>query len=78
MRLSLLFLMLAFVLVVRADEPPEDPNKDKDGKKDLVVEVGDDTEWKDSKELMRDIQGINEDTVWIVQFHDNDPEDSVF
>ena len=27
-----------------------------------------------SKELMRYLQGINETTVWIVQFHDNDPE----
>ena len=28
-----------------------------------------------SKELMRYIQGINETTVWIVEFHDNDPEE---
>lgn len=31
----------------------------------------------DSKELLQKIQGINESTVWIVQFHDNDPEKDV-
>ena len=30
---------------------------------------------KDSANLMRLIQGINETTVWIIQFHDNDQED---
>ena len=30
---------------------------------------------KDSAHLMRLIQGINETSVWVIQFHDNDPEE---
>jgi hypothetical protein len=27
--------------------------------------------------MLKQIQGINESTVWIVQFHDNDPEENM-
>lgn len=76
MRLTLLIFFVLLLTFAFADEGDEgavtDEGAEGDGKE--VLEVTEDGEWKDSKELMRDIQGINEDYVWIVQFHDNDPE----
>ena len=75
--MRLTWLLIAFLLMFAFAEDGDEPaatNDDTDGDGKAVLEVTEDGEWKDSKELMRDIQGINEDYVWIVQFHDNDPE----
>ena len=75
----LLFMILAIAFAQEEEAPAEDPAAEDSG--DTAEEESGATveefELKDSKELMRTIQGINEDTVWIIQFHDNDPEDDL-
>jgi hypothetical protein len=74
--MRLTWLLFAFLLAIAFAQEDADAGAGDAGDEDRkeVLEVTADGEWKDSKEMMRAIQGINEDYVWIVQFHDNDPE----
>lgn len=60
--------LLMLVLLACTAFGEDDPNQAAAAK--TVTEV----EFEDSDKLMKAIQGIEEDTVWIVEFHDNDPE----
>lgn len=74
----IVLLMLALLMFTSMGQEEADATADADATEEetggaTVEEV----EFVDSKQLMRDIQGIEEDTVWIIQFHDNDEEDGL-
>ena len=85
MKLYLFLFFLLAIVFAQDDDPaaaPEDPAVEDDPAAEDAEEEESganvqEFELKDSKDLMKTIQGINEDTVWVIQFHDNDPEDEL-
>lgn len=79
------FLLLALLMlfIVRAQEDGEDAGEDaaedaeEDGAEDESTVDIEAFEVEDSKDLMLQIQSINEATIWIVEFHDSDPEEEL-
>ena len=75
MRIKLLIL-LAMMLVffvgnVNCEAEAEAEAEDEGG---ITIE---DFDAEDSEDLMEKIQGIAESTVWIIEFHDSDPEEGL-
>lgn len=69
---------IAIVLLIALVAFAEDPANNNANNQQPTVNVDiEDVEFQDSRGLLQKIQGINESVVWIIQFHDNDPEKDV-